>query len=150
MLTPPTPRKQNVFMGSYDKPFVTSKPDAPFISHNDGERLQPKQARDVHVSVLDLNEPSDMKMYTMIWHAAGHNCVKVFNMDSRWMDDVKNWKVLIHWHFDGLMMRDELQSTKLGSVRQLMDASAERYSKLDTLVGTIKAMKGKDAEESKS
>lgn len=76
--------------------------------------------RDVHVSVLDLGNSKDEKLYKAIWKAAGYNCVKVFNMREQWVFETKNWKVLIHWYVDALMMRTEANQQKLALVKSLL------------------------------
>ena len=109
-----------LFMGGADDPpFLTPSGKVPSYKNGLPHRLQPQHVNDVHVDILDLSEEGDFKIYQKIWKAVGLGHVAVVHEDSRWLEEDKNWKVLLRWVIVGSMDPKELRDTKRTALNEV-------------------------------
>lgn len=115
-----------IFMDADNKPFFSSNGEAPDYKNNLPYRLKPQPMLDVHVDMLDLSNQEDMQYYSKIWRAVGYRVAMVISEDKQWIEDTRNWKVLIRWVIIGSMDPKDLRHTAGNVLADAMNSGKER------------------------
>jgi hypothetical protein len=86
--------KEFVFPGLEGLPFRGS---IPTLKEDDPPEKRPQVGMQTFVKILELDKEEDMQMYTDIAQLVANGVAQISFEDRRWIEDKKNWKVLIRF-----------------------------------------------------
>lgn len=104
--------KLRLHLGGTGTPFLTKKNSVPIYKNSDPFKKRPTPMKQVHVDLFDLSNDEQFKQYQRVWQAVGYGTAVVIDEKAQWVDDTKNWKVLIRWYLSGEMDPGELHEEK--------------------------------------
>ncbi len=82
------------FPGWEGLPFKGPPPD---LKAGDPQFRQPQVGMKVHVEVLELSRPKDMRRYRTICQMVGNGYAQMSKEDMRYDEKAKHWRVFIRW-----------------------------------------------------
>jgi hypothetical protein len=86
--------KEFVFPGLGGLPF---RGPVPAIKEDDPPEKRPQMGMQAFVKILELDDDEDMQTYMDIAQLVANNIAEISFEDRRWIEEKKNWKVLIRF-----------------------------------------------------